>query len=136
MKKEFSKKWKSSKQPRKQRKYLHNLPLHLRQKLFAATLDKVLRKKYNTRNIELRKGDEVKVMRGEFKGKVGKINKVDRKKIRVSIEGITRSKSDGSKVEVWFHPSKLRIIKLNENDKKRFKQIEKKQKTTEEKKNA
>lgn len=136
MKKEFSKKWKSSKQPRKQRKYLHNLPLHLRQKLFAATLDKVLRKKYNTRNIELTKGDEVKVMRGEFKGKIGKINKVDRKKIRVSIEGITRSKADGSKIEVWFHPSKLKIIKLNENDKKRFKQIEKRQKTKEEKKNA
>lgn len=92
----------------------------------SSTLDKILRKKYGVRNFELIKGDEVKVMRGEFKGKIGKINKIDRKKIRASIEGITKTKADGSKVEVWFHPSKLKIIKLKEDDKKRFKQLEKK----------
>lgn len=121
MKKEFSTKWKSSKQPRKQRKYTHNLPLHLRKKLMTATLDKVLRKKYGKRNIEIKKGDEVKIMRGEFKGKTGKISEVDRKRIRVAIEGITRTKKDGTKVKVWFHPSKLKIISLKDDDKKRFK---------------
>ena len=45
MKKEFTTTWKESNQPRKQRKYLYNLPLHLRQKQMSATLDKELRKK-------------------------------------------------------------------------------------------
>ncbi len=134
MKKEFSKKWKSSKQPRKQRKYLYNLPLHLRQKLMSATLDKVLRKKYGRRNFELVKGDEVKVMRGEFKNRYGKIDSVDRKKVRVSIEGITRTKKDGTKVVVWFHPSKLKIIKFKEDDKKRFKRLKEEKENAQEKK--
>lgn len=98
----------------------------------AATLDKVLRKKYGKRNLELKKGDEVKVMRGEFKGKTGKVLEVDRKKVRVTIEGIHRTKKDGNKVKVWFHPSKLKIIKVDEGDKKRFKDRKKK----EEKENA
>ncbi|MEM4605525.1 MAG: 50S ribosomal protein L24 [Candidatus Pacearchaeota archaeon] len=136
MKKEFSKKWKSSKQPRKQRKYLYNLPLHLRQKLLSANLEKSLRKKYGVRNIELVKGDEVKVMRGNFKGKTGKVDKIERKNNRVSIEGITKTKKDGTKVQVWFHSSKLKIIKLKEEDRRRFKNLEKKKQTAEKKENA
>lgn len=121
MRQKFSTKWNSSVQPRKQRKYLHNLPLHLRQKLMGATLDKVLRKKYGIRSLELRKGDEVKVMRGKFKKKTGKISDVNRTKIKVAIEGITSTKKDGGKVKVWFHPSNLKITKVNEDDKKRLK---------------
>ena len=82
--KKFTTAWKESKQPRKQRKYLHNLPLHLKQKLMAATLVKDLRKKYGMRNIEVRKGDEVYVMRGKFKKKVGE--SVEKKKKRARME--------------------------------------------------
>lgn len=121
MKQEFSTSWKSSQQPRKQRKYLHNIPLHLEQKLMGAALDKVLRKKYGIRSLEIRKGDEVKIMRGKFKKKVGKTSEVNRTNVRVCIEGITTTKKDGTKVKVWFHPSNLKIIKINEDDKKRIK---------------
>ena len=86
----------------------------------GSTLDKVLRKKHDIRNIELRKGDEVKIMRGKLKGKVGKVSKVNRDKLKVNIEGINITKKDGNKVLVLFHPSNLKIIKLNEDDKKRF----------------
>jgi len=125
MKKKFSKHWKASKQPRKQRKYRANAPLHIRHKLMSANLDKDLRKKYGRRSFPLRKGDSVKIMRGEFKGKTGKISVVDLKKLRVAVEGIQRTKKDGTKINVWFDPSNLQIKELNLEDKKRMKAIDK-----------
>lgn len=121
MKQLFSVKWKSSKQVRKQRKYLHNLPLHLQNKLMSAHLEKDLRTKYGTRSIPVRKGDEVKIMKGKFSGKIGKIAEVEMQKKRVSIEGISNKKGDGSAIKVWFHPSNLMIKTLNLDDKKRLK---------------
>jgi large subunit ribosomal protein L24 len=120
MKKEFTTAWTESRQPRKQRKFLYNLPLHLRQKQMSATLDKDLRKKYSIRNIEVRKGDEVSIMRGKFKKRVGKIVSVDVKRKRVTIENIQQQKKDGSNVNVWFCPSKLKIKVLDLTDKRRL----------------
>jgi len=120
MKQKFSRKWKASSQRRKQRKYRVNAPLHVKRKFLSATLSKELRKKYG-RNIELRKGDEVKIMRGKFKGKQGKISDVDLKNSKVGIEGIQRVKKDGSKVNVFVHASNLKIINLDLEDRKRFK---------------
>lgn len=120
MKKEFTTKWRESKQPRKQRKYLHNIPLHLRQKLMSATLGKDLRKKYGIRSIELRKGDEVVIMRGKFAKKNGKIVEVNTKKSRVAVENIQNTKRDGNKVHVWIHSSKVMIKTLNTEDKMRL----------------
>ncbi len=113
-----------SKQPRKQRKALYEAPLHKRQKLMSATLSKELREKFHRRSLPVRKGDEVKIMRGEFKGRTGKVIKVDLKKLRVYIEGITRKKSTGEEVHVPIHPSNLMIIKADMNDKMRQKIIE------------
>lgn len=136
MKKKFSKKWKASKQPRKQRKYLANAPLHLRKKFLSANLNKELRKKYQGRSFPLRKGDSVRVMKGSFKRKKGKISEIQLKRSRVAIEGLQRAKRDGTKVNVFFNASNLQIQELNLDDKKRIKSIErkiKKQKTEREK---
>ncbi|MCD6275005.1 MAG: 50S ribosomal protein L24, partial [Candidatus Aenigmarchaeota archaeon] len=51
MKQLFSKSWVKSKQPRKQRKYRHNAPKHIRQKFMHANLSKELREKYNRRSL-------------------------------------------------------------------------------------
>ncbi len=67
MKNKFSAKWKSSKQVRKQRKYRHNAPLHVKQKFVHVHLSKELKKKYQTRNLGLKKGDKVKVLRGQYR---------------------------------------------------------------------
>ncbi len=133
MKKKFSVKWKSSKQPRKQRKYRANAPLHIKRKFLSANLSKELRKKYGRRNFPIRKGDGVKIMRGTFKGKKGKINQVLMKKGVVAIEGIQKKKKDGTKINVLFHPSNLQIQELNLEDKKRLKAINKKNKKENEK---
>ena len=55
MKSQFSKSWKSSKQPRKQRKYIAKAPLHIKRKLMGVNLSKELRKKHGKRNIVVRK---------------------------------------------------------------------------------
>ena len=100
MKRKFSKSWKSSKQPRKQRKYAANAPLHLKRKLLSVNLSKDLRKKYGKRNMMIRKEDVVKIMRGKFKGKQGKVLEVKTKFEKVFVEKIQVKKRDGSSVNV------------------------------------
>jgi len=121
MEKKFSKSWKSSKQPRKQRKYLANAPIHIRKKMISTNLSKELRKKYRKRALQLRKGDTVKIMRGKFRGKQGKVTDIKQKIFGISVEGIQRKKQDGSKVNVKLQPSNLQIIELNTEDSKRGK---------------
>lgn len=120
MKSQFNKSWNASKQPRKQRKFLANAPNHLRRKLMGCSLDKKLREKHGRRNIEVVKGDEVKIMRGKFAGKQGKVGTVDVKNTRIQVDGIQRMKAGGEKLITWFHPSKVKITILNDKDRRRF----------------
>lgn len=126
MKKEFSTSWKSSIQPRKQRKYVYNAHLHVKHKFLSSLLSKELRKKYGKRNLPLRKGDEVLIMRGSFRKKKAKVSSVDLKRTLVVLEGIQRAKKDGSKVNIMFHPSCLQIQSLNLDDKERLNALNRK----------
>ena|SRR3989344_2524639 len=119
--KAWSKKWKSSKKAKKQRKYRINAPLHIKHKFLSANLSKELRKKYKKRHVPVKKGDKVRVLRGQFKKKEGKVNKVDLKRIKVYIDSIELFKKDGSKSLYPVDPSNLQIIELNLEDKKRLK---------------
>lgn len=118
--KEFSKKWKSSVKPKKQRKYKANAPIHLKKKQLSVNLSKELRTSQNTRNIVIRKNDKVKIMRGKFKGKTGKVSEVKTKLQKIYVEGIQVKKQDGSSANVPLRPSNLQIIELNLDDKKRL----------------
>ncbi len=118
--KKVSKSWKSSKSPRKQRKFLFNAPLHLKSKMVGSHLSPELKTKYNKRGIRIRTGDKVKVLRGQFKKKIGKVEKVDTKKLKVYITGIETIKKDGSKALYPIHSSNLMITELNLSDKKRI----------------
>ncbi len=118
--KTWSKAWKSSKNPSKQRKYQRNAPLHIKRKFLSAHLSKELRQKYGIRSLPIRKGDVVVVMRGNYKGKKAEVEKVDVKETRVFLKGITRKKADGTNVNVPFHPSNLMIVELNLSDKYRL----------------
>lgn len=128
MKRKFSSKWKRSVQPRKQRKYRYNAPLHIKGKFLNTHLTSELRKKYGKRSARLRVDDKVKVMRGQFRGKLGKVESVSVKKIRVYIEGIEVVKKDGTKTRYPIDPSNLMITELSLDDKKRMEkfQVEKK----------
>ncbi|MFZ8829918.1 MAG: 50S ribosomal protein L24 [Candidatus Aenigmatarchaeota archaeon] len=113
-----------SKKPRKQRKFLYNAPLHLRRKMISAHLSKELREKYKRRSFPLRKGDEVKVMRGEFKGTIGKVVRIDTKEYKVYVDSVKKKRSIGTEYLVPLSPSNLMITKLNLDDKYRVKMLE------------
>ncbi len=126
MRKEWSRKWNKSKQPRKQRKYRYNAPNHVRHKLLSAHLSKELRKQFKKRSIPIRKGDEVEVMVGSFKKTRGIVERVDMKKLKVYVEGVKVKKVDGSQVSKSINPSNLKILKLNLSDKMRVRIFERK----------
>lgn len=126
MKQKFSVSWKSSRQARKQRKFIANAPNHIKQKLMSSHLSKDLRKKYARRSFQLRKGDTVKVMNGEYKNKSGKVSIMDLMNLKVAIEGIQITKKEGSKTNIYFQPSNLMITELSLDDKKRADSINKK----------
>ena len=46
------------------------------------------------------KGDKVKILRGTYKGKEGKVTEVYRKKWVIHVEGINRDKVNGSSAKV------------------------------------
>lgn len=119
MKQKFKKSWRASKKPGKQRKYIVNSPLSIRKKLMSVNLSKELRKKYGKRNVSVRKGDTVKIMRGKFKGKRGKISGISLKRLVAEIEGIQIKKQDGSKANVPLKASNIQITELNLEDRKR-----------------
>ena len=117
-----------SKQPKKQRKALFRAPLHKRQKLMSAPLSPELREKFGIRNLPVRKGDTVRVMRGTWAGHEGKVVRVDLRKIRIYIDGVTVRKADGTPKFYPIHPSKVMIISLDTSDKRRMAIIERRQK--------
>ncbi len=122
----YSSQWLSSKQPRKQRKYRYNAPLHRRQKMIAAHLDKALRKEYKKRSMTVRTGDEVMIMRGEYAKKTGKVARTDLKKLKLEIKGIKRKKVSGQEVPVLIDPSNVKIIRLaDEARRKKFMKLKK-----------
>src|SRR3989344_6618574 len=114
--------------PRKQRKFLYNAPLHVRRKMISGHMSKELKQKYHLRSFPLRKGDEVEIMRGEHTKKKGKITRVDTKKYKEYVEGVTIKKTEGTERQIAIHASNLRILNLNLEDKKRIKSFERKHK--------
>lgn len=119
MNKKFSTEWKKSKSIAKQRKYAMNAPLHIKGNFLRSTFSKELREKYAKRNFGVRKGDKVTVLRGNFKGKSGKVENVSLRERKLFISGVESIKKDGSKSMYPINPSNVKIIELNLDDKKR-----------------
>lgn len=112
--------WKSSKKPKKQRKYVYNAPLHIKRKMLKVMLSKELKEKYKRNAVVIRKGDKVKIMRGDFKNQVGEVIKVNTKKIRVYVDVAKRKNAKGEETHIPIHPSNLMILELNLEDPRRL----------------
>jgi large subunit ribosomal protein L24 len=119
-------KTRSSKDPRKQRKFFHNAPPHIRHKFMGANVSSELAASKGAKTIPLRKGDTVRIMRGDHKGFEGKVSRLDMKNFRVYLEGLTREKVDGTTIFLPIHPSKVQIRNLNLDDKWRKAILERK----------
>lgn len=121
-----SKKTGPSTQPRKQRLAMYTASLTERRRRIAAHLSDELMEKYQRRSMPLRKGDAIKVVRGDFKGTSSEVLRVDRKRYLIEAEGVTVRKADGTEVVRPIHPSNVIITKLDLSDPKRRAMLERK----------
>jgi large subunit ribosomal protein L24 len=94
-------------------------PKHIRDASICSTLTDELREQYGRRSLRVIKGDTVRIMRGEYTGIEGKVEKVDTRRGTLSIEGIQREKVRGGNVKVQIHASNVRVSGLNIDDKYR-----------------
>ena len=106
-------------QGRKQRLALSKAKLHVQQNLMHSPLSKTLRTKYGRRSAQLRKGDTVRVMRGQFRRQEGKVERVDLKRGKVYVAGVELQKQDASMVPYPVHSSNLKIELVDTTDAKR-----------------
>lgn len=83
----------------------------------SSALSKELRGKHNTRSLPIRKDDEVRIVRGKYKGREGKVTQVYRKKWVIHVDRVQRDKSNGATSPIGIHPSNVVIttIKLDKD---------------------
>ena len=120
----WSRSWKSSTDPQKQRKYRENAPQHVKDNFISANLSHTLRDELGTRNLGIRNGDRVRVMRGDRKGAEGIVNEVDRENERVFIDGVEKEAVDGTVHQIPLRPSNVQIVSLNLSDEDRLDKYE------------
>lgn len=114
-----------SSKPVKVRKVLARSPTREKAlKLARAMLSTDLKAKYSTNSVRVRPGDNVKLVRGEYAGVEGKIQKVFPSEGRVTVEGVTREKIAGGTTPLRIHTSNVVVTGLNLDDKFRRQKLE------------
>ena len=124
-----------SKSPNKQRKAQYNAPLHTKRKRVTARLqlDSNDKRFEGIRNITVRVGDTVRVVRGDYahggkrertnEPKTGAILSVDSNTGRLTIEGCTIVNSNNQEEPYPIHVSNVVVTKIDESDKLRVQQL-------------
>ena len=105
-----------STQPRKQRKALYNYRNDQRSKLLSTRVVDFLREEYGIKKLPLRVGDDVRVLRGEFKDFEGEVITI-MKNQRVQVKECVFDKNDGTQFHPSIHVSKLVITKFGDERK-------------------
>jgi large subunit ribosomal protein L24 len=107
-------------------RYMNSLNVykHIRDKAVSSNLANNLREQYGRRSMRVIKGDTIKVLRGEYSGIEGKVEKVNTKRATLAIEGVQREKIRGGNVKVPIHASNVQIVALKLGDPLRQKKIE------------
>jgi large subunit ribosomal protein L24 len=95
------------------------IPKHLTERRLRSPLSRALREKFGRRNLRVIAGDTIKVIRGEYSGIEGKVEKVNMKRGSLAIEGIQREKVRGGNVKVEINSTNVVITDLDLGDKNR-----------------
>jgi large subunit ribosomal protein L24 len=98
---------------------LIHVPKHKRDQMIGATLSDNLRSQYKKRGVRVIEGDSVKILRGEYAGVEGKVEKVHTITGTLEIEGVQKQKIKGGQVKVPVNASNVMITGLNLDDKQR-----------------
>jgi large subunit ribosomal protein L24 len=110
----------TSSQPRKQRKFRYNAPLHIKSTFLNAHMSDELVKEHGIKTLRVVEGDTVKVMRGDHAGSEGKVREVDVKYESIAVDGIVEQKADGKEMPRKIHASNVLLTKLNTDDERRL----------------
>ena len=95
------------------------VPKHMTERMLRSPLSRALREKYGRRNVRVIAGDTIKVIRGEYSGIEGKVEKVNMKRGSLAIEGIQREKVRGGNVKVEINSTNVVVTDLDLDDKLR-----------------
>jgi len=105
--------------PNKNRKRRYNAPNHVLRKYLSAPLSPSLKIQYGAKTMPVRLDDTLMVTKGDRKLTEGKVIRVDTKKCKLYIEGLTRTKLDGTVVQIPIRPENVMIVGLELRDPKR-----------------
>lgn len=108
------------------RKQQKNAPIHIRRKYLSAPLSPSLKSQYGTRTLTVIESDTITITKGDRKLTEGKVLRVDTKEGKLYIEGITRTRLDGSAVQIPVRAENVMITKLNLDDNRRKTILERK----------
>jgi ribosomal protein uL24 len=110
--------------PSKARKMRYDAPNHVRRKFLSAPLSPSLKTQHGTRTMPVIKDDTVTITKGDRKLTEGKVIRVNTKEGRVYIEGVTRTRLDGSTVQIPIRTENVMITKLKMDDDMRKRMLE------------
>jgi large subunit ribosomal protein L26e len=100
---------------RKARKAVFSAGSEQRRVLMSARLDKELVEQHGIRSIPVRKGDEVKIVRGKQATRDGKVVGVFRRRFVIYVDRVTRTKANQQEAPIPIAPSNVVITKLEMN---------------------
>jgi ribosomal protein uL24 len=118
--------------PSTSRKLRYNASNHHKRKFISAPLSPNLRAEHGTRSMPVVVDDTVSITKGDRKLSEGRVLRVDTKNTRIYIEGVTRTRMDGSTVQIPIKADNVIITRLNLNDQWRRKILERKSFSAEE----
>ena len=118
--------------PSTARKRRYTAPNHLKRKHLSAPLSPSLRAEHGTRSMPVVQDDTVSITKGDRKLSEGQVLRVDVKDCRIYVEGVTRTRMDGSTVQIPIKPENVMITRLNLNDQWRRRILERKSFSAEE----
>ncbi len=123
---------KGAKKPSTVRRNMYNAPNHKKRKYLSAPLSPSLRAEYGTRSMPVVANDTVNITKGDRKLAEGKVLRVDAKDRKIYIEGVTRTRQDGSMVQIPIRTENVMITRLHLDDEWRRNMLERKSFSAEE----
>ena len=111
---------------------MYNAPNHKKRRFISAPLSPSLRAEHGTRSMPVVADDTVTITKGDRKLAEGRVLRVDTKEGKIYVEGVTRTRQDGSTVQIPLRAENVMITRLHMDDRWRRDMLERKSFSAEE----
>ncbi|HYA10523.1 MAG TPA: 50S ribosomal protein L24 [Thermoplasmata archaeon] len=99
--------------PRRQRRSLYTAPTSERRRRMTVLLSRELRRRFQKRNVPVRKGDTVRVLQGSFAGREERVARVSRRDYSVTLDNVTLKTAEEKLKPLALRTAHLVITRLN-----------------------